>query len=112
MSASSMTIRGSELRDLCLYEYVKIIRKRPAKNRTGSDIDFSVNHPEYGEKTQVICGPESVKKTVALVGQLSQYQHIEDRVPGAYTRSCSTFGPGSFSFRHHQSNHQSHALKC
>src|SRR5947207_5447163 len=40
--------RGSELKDLCLYEYVKVIRKRPGKNRTESDIDFHVNHPEHG----------------------------------------------------------------
>ena len=40
--------RDSDLKDLCLYEYVKIIRKRPGKNRTESDIDFHVNHPEYG----------------------------------------------------------------
>jgi len=81
--------RGSELKDLCLYEYVKIIRKRPAKNRTGSDIDFNANHPEYGEKTQVICGPGPVTRTVALVGQLSQYQHIEDRVQGGHPETLA-----------------------
>ena len=65
--------RDSDLKDLCLYEYVKIIRKRLGKNRTESDIDFHVNHPEHGEKTQVICGPGSVRRTVALVGQLTAY---------------------------------------
>jgi hypothetical protein len=43
---------GSDLKDLSLYEYVKIIiRKRVAKHRTGSDINFHANHPEHGEKT-------------------------------------------------------------
>jgi hypothetical protein len=81
--------RGSDLKDLCLYEYVKIIKKRLAKNRTGSDIDFHVNHPEHDEKTQVVCGPGSVRRTVALVGQLSQYQHIEDRVQGGHPETLA-----------------------
>src|SRR5271170_7675936 len=76
--------RGSDLKDLCLYVYVKLIRKRPAKNRTGSDIDFHMDHPEHGEKTQVICGPGSVTRTVTFMGQLSQYQHVEDRIQGGH----------------------------
>ena len=43
--------RGPDLAALCLYEYVKIIRKRPAENRIGSDIDFDVNHPEHSTRT-------------------------------------------------------------
>src|SRR5436309_10702404 len=82
--------RGSELKDLCLYEYVKIIRKRATKHRTGGDIDFHVNHPEHGEKTQVICNPEShVTRTVTLVGQLSQYQHDEDRIRGGHPETLA-----------------------
>jgi Helitron helicase-like domain at N-terminus len=60
--------RGSDLKDLCLYEYVKIIRKRAARHRTGSDINFDANHPEHEEKTQVICGPGDAKRTVTLIG--------------------------------------------
>src|SRR5579871_2826950 len=81
--------RGSDLKDLCLYEYVKIVRKRPAKNRTGNDIDFDINHPEYEKKTQVICGPGSMKRTVALMGQLSRYQHIEDNVHGGHPETLA-----------------------
>lgn len=56
--------RGSDLEGLCLYEYVKIVRKRAAKRRTGSDIDFHMNHPEHGEKTQLICDPGDVTRKV------------------------------------------------
>jgi hypothetical protein len=81
---SILRMEGSDLRDLCLYEYVKVIRKRVAKHRTGGDIDFHVNYPEHGEKTQVICGPDSIPRTVALVGQLSQYQYNENRIQGGH----------------------------
>jgi hypothetical protein len=50
--------KGSDLKDLSL-QYMNICqdyyRKRVAKHRTGSDINFHANHPEHGEKTQVIC---------------------------------------------------------
>lgn len=64
-------------------------RKRPARKRTGSDIDFTVNHPEHGEKTQIVCDPSSVARAVTLVGQLSQYQHIEDRVQGGHPETLA-----------------------
>jgi hypothetical protein len=81
--------RGPHLKALCLYEYVKIIRKRPAENRIGSDIDFDMNHPEHGTRTQVVCGPGSVRRTVALVGQLSKYQHHEDGVQGGHPETLA-----------------------
>jgi hypothetical protein len=81
--------RGSDLKDLCLYEYVKVVRKRPARNRTGKDLDFQVNHPDYGKMTQFICGSESIPRTVALVGQLSEYQDDEDRIPGGHPKTLA-----------------------
>ena len=81
--------RGPDLKELCLYEYVKIIRKRTSKHRTGSDIDFDVNHPEHGGKTQVICGPGSVPRTVTLVGPLSKYQYDEDRIRGGHPETLA-----------------------
>jgi hypothetical protein len=56
--------RGLDLKELCLYEYIKIIRKRAPKHRTGNDMDFDVNHPEHGGKTHVICGPGTVTSSV------------------------------------------------
>ena len=31
-----------DLKDLCLYEYVKVVKKRTAEHRTGGDLDFDV----------------------------------------------------------------------
>jgi hypothetical protein len=81
--------RGSDLEDLCLYEYVKIVRKWAAKHRTESDIDFHVNHPEHGEKRQLVCGPGDVARRVTLVGQLSQHQYDEDRVRGGHPETLA-----------------------
>jgi len=74
--------RGPDLKTLSLYEYLRLVRKRPARNRVSSDIDFAMDHPEHGENTQIICDPSSIPRAVALVGPLSKYQHIEDRVKG------------------------------
>jgi Helitron helicase-like domain at N-terminus len=38
--------RSSGLKDLCLYEYIKVIKKREAEHRTGGDLDFDIQHPE------------------------------------------------------------------
>jgi Helitron helicase-like domain at N-terminus len=76
--------RGSDLNQLCLYEYVKIIEKRKPKKRTKADFDFDVNHPEHGKQTQIVCGPEATPITVALVGPLSLNQYNEDRIPGGH----------------------------
>jgi hypothetical protein len=65
--------RGSGLEDSCFYGHVWLLRKRPA----GDDIDFTVHHPEHGEKTQIVHDPNSVARAVTLVGQLSQHEHIE-----------------------------------
>jgi len=81
--------RGPDLKELSLYEYVKVIRKRTSKHRTGSDIDFDVNHPEHGKKTQVICGPGTVPRTVTLVGPLSKYQYDEDRIRGGHPETLA-----------------------
>jgi hypothetical protein len=64
---------GSGLEDSCFYEHVWLVRKRPA----GDDIDFTVHHPEHGEKTQIVRDPNLVARAVTLVRQLSQYEHIE-----------------------------------
>jgi len=79
--------RGSALKELCLYEYVKIIRKRRLKTRTGGDIDFDPYHPEHDKMAQVVCGPDSVPRTVTLVGPLTQYQHLEDDVKGGHPKT-------------------------
>jgi hypothetical protein len=64
--------RGSILKLLSLYEYVKLVRKRsPGDDRTEKDLDFHPNHPEHGQKTQVVCDRSSKKITVALVRQLT-----------------------------------------
>jgi hypothetical protein len=87
--------RGSDLKDLCLYEYVEIVRKRVTRHQTGSDINFDVNHPE---KTQVICGPGDAKRTATLTGQLSQSQHDEDRSGAVIQKplQCRTTWPEFF----------------
>jgi len=52
-------------------------------------MDFTLDHPEHGEKTQVICAPNSVPRVVTPVGQLSQYQHNEDRVQGGHPETLA-----------------------
>ena len=74
------------LRPLCIYEYVKLIRKRPAKNRMGDDLNFDLCHPKYGEKTQVICNQ---KTTAILGGPLSPYQHVEDGMRGGHPETLA-----------------------
>jgi Helitron helicase-like domain at N-terminus/PIF1-like helicase len=76
--------RGPALQPLCLYEYVKLVRKRPAEDLTESDLHFDSKHPEHGLMTQIICGKDSKRITVALVGQLSPYQDAEDGMPGGH----------------------------
>jgi hypothetical protein len=79
--------RGSALKELSLYEYVKVIRKRRLKTRTGGDIDFDPRHPEHDKMAQVVCGPDSVPRTVTLVGPLTQYQHLEDDIKGGHPKT-------------------------
>ena len=81
--------RGSALKDLCLYEYVKLIRKRSPKNRTGADLDFDEHHPDHGKMTQVICDLESTPRTVAFVGPISQYQYLEDHIKGGHPKTLA-----------------------
>lgn len=76
--------RGPDLNHLCLYEYVKMVRKRPAKYRTSTDIDFDVDHPEYGRKAQRFYDSMSKRRTVALVGSLSDHQELEDHIVGGH----------------------------
>ena len=81
--------RGSDLKDLSLYEYVKVIKKRAAEHRTGGDLDFDVQHPEHGKMTQVICGPGSLPRTVTLLGTLSEYQQDEDSIRGGHPETLA-----------------------
>jgi hypothetical protein len=76
--------RGAVLKSLCLYEYVKLVRKRSAEDRTERDLDFDPRHPEHGLKSQIIRDKKSKKITVALLGQLSPYQDVEDDMPGGH----------------------------
>src|SRR4029077_7857494 len=81
--------RGSELKDLCLYEYIKIIKKEKSDPTTGKGLRFHKDHPEYGKMTQIICNPESDPRTVALLGPLSQYQQDEDRIRGGHPETLA-----------------------
>src|SRR6202046_1238860 len=81
--------RGSDLKDLCLYEYIKVIRKRAAEHRTGGDLDFDEQHPEHDKMTQAICGPESPPRTVTLLGTLSKYQQDEDSIRGGHPETLA-----------------------
>jgi Helitron helicase-like domain at N-terminus/PIF1-like helicase len=79
--------RGPRLKSLCLYEYAKVIGKRPAKHKSETDLDFDSNHPEYGGMTQFVRTSHSIPRTVALVGQLSEYQENEDRIRGGHPQT-------------------------
>jgi PIF1-like helicase/Helitron helicase-like domain at N-terminus len=81
--------RGSELKDLCLYEYIKIIKKEKSDPTTRKGLRFHKDHPEYGKMTQIICNPESDPRTVALLGPLSQYQQDEDRIRGGHPETLA-----------------------
>jgi len=81
--------RGSDFSHLCLYEYVKFVRKRLAQNRTRSDVDFEPQHPEYGRKTQFLCATNFVPRTVALVGTLSENQSMEDGIRGGHPKTVA-----------------------
>ena len=36
---------------------------------------------------QAVCDPDSVLRTVTLVGLLTQYQHLEDDIKGGYPKT-------------------------
>jgi hypothetical protein len=42
-------------------------------------IDFTIDHPEYGQKTQVIRTPDFPSRTVTLLGQLSVVELADER---------------------------------
>jgi hypothetical protein len=77
------------LQNLYLYEYVKVVQKRSSTNRTSCDIDFTVDHPEYGQKTQIIRTPNFPSRTVTLPGQLSEQQSVEDRILGGHPETLA-----------------------
>ena len=81
--------RGERLSRLSLYEYVKMIKKRPLNDKTSSDIPFDTNHPEHKKKMQTICSPHTTPKLVALVGHISLQQPLEDKVPNGHVETAA-----------------------
>jgi hypothetical protein len=71
--------RDAMLKPLCIYEYVKLVRKRPPKNRTGGN-----------RKTTVILG-----------GPLSPYQHVEDSMQGGHPETLAMRNDLARTFYHY-----------
>lgn len=81
--------RGSRLRKLSYYEYMKEIKKRFKRESTSADIDFDSAHPEHGESTQTIWGDRIPERLVGLIGHISTEQEREDRIPGGHMETVA-----------------------
>jgi hypothetical protein len=77
-------LRGSLLSALCIFEYCMLVRTKRLKDATTDDIPFTDAHPKHRTHIQRLAQSPSQTATVTLQGELTEFQSVEDAIPGRH----------------------------
>jgi hypothetical protein len=77
-------LRGSLLSSLSIFEYCMLVRTKRLQDATTDDIPFTEAHPRHRTHIQRLARAPSQTATVTLQGELTEFQSVEDSIPGGH----------------------------